>query len=429
LTLDLDPELKNDSAQTLFREIWSNDLEDRVAFRNNTRYVPRIVRKDLERTKIESKNLFHESKSYLITGGLKGLGLFIAGWMAQRGAKHLVLLGRSEPSKSTKEKITELENAGVQVVVAQADVTQEKQLAKVIRDIDSSLPPLGGIIHAAGILDDGVLQQLDWSRFARVMAPKVQGAWNLHSLTKEKSLEFFVLFSSVASLLGFPGQTNHVAANTFLDSFVYYRRSQGLPGLTINWGLWADIGTAADKQVKGIERIPPQIALQAFEQLLSQSSPQVGVVPIDWLKFSQKFLLGKTPPFFEKLISQEQPIQVKQISAQDIKEASSNDRHLLLITYIRDRVAQALGINIQQLDIQQPLTSMGLDSLIAIQLRNLFKTDLGVNLRMSQFMEDVTVVSLAKLFDEQLATTSVDQAVEPNAFLNNARNDLIEGEI
>lgn len=437
VTVDLDPELKNEHAPALLAEIWSKDSEDRVAFRSNTRYVPRIVRKDLEKTKVKSKNLFHEDKSYLITGGLKGLGLFIAGWMAQRGAKHLVLLGRSEPSESTKEKITDLENAGVQVVTAQADVTQEEQLAKVIKDIDSSVSPLGGIIHAAGILDDGVLQQLDWSRFARVMAPKVQGAWNLHSLTKEKSLEFFVLFSSVASLLGFPGQTNHVAANTFLDSFVHYRRSQGLPGLTINWGLWADIGTAADKEVKGIERIPPQIALQALEQLLSQSSPQVGVVPIDWLKFSQKFLLGNTPPFFEKLISQEQPIQDKQISAQDIKEANSSDypqgtlrdRNLLLTTYIQDRVAQALAINIKQLDIQQPLTSMGLDSLIAIQLRNLFKTDLGVNLRMSQFMEDVTVARLAKLFNEQLTTTSVDQAVEPNSSLNGERNNLIEGEI
>ncbi|MEM8718416.1 MAG: type I polyketide synthase [Cyanobacteria bacterium P01_G01_bin.39] len=430
VTVDLDPELKNDLAPVLLAEIWSNDSEDRVAFRNNTRYVPRIVRKDLEKTKVKSKNLFHESKSYLITGGLKGLGLFIAGWMAQRGAKHLVLLGRSEPSKNTKEKITELENAGVQVVVAQADVTQEEQIAKVIRDVDSSVSPLGGIIHAAGILDDGVLQQLDWSRFARVMAPKVQGAWNLHSLTKEKSLEFFVMFSSTASLLGSLGQTNYVAANTFLDTLTHYRQTQGLPGLTINWGGWASIGMAADNQIKiqGMEPIVPELALQALERLLFNVSAQVGVVPIDWSKFSQKFSSGNIPPFFEELIGQEQPIQDKQVSVKDIKQANSSERESLLVIYVQERVSQALGINAKQLDIQQPLTTMGLDSLMAVQLRNLFKTDLGVNLLMSQFMNEITVASLAKLCGEQLTENSVSPTVESNLSLQDDQNWL-EGEL
>ena len=426
--VDLDSGLKNNDSQALLATIGSNDPEDRVALRNNAVYVPRIVRKDFPTSRITPKKLFQGDKSYLITGGLKGLGLYIAAWMAKQGAKHLVLLGRSEPSVSTKEKITELETAGIKVVVAQADVTQEEQIAKVVRDIDHSLPPLGGIIHAAGVLDDGILQQLSWEKFNRVMAPKVQGAWNLHSLTQEKSLDFFILFSSVASLLGFPGQANHVSANTFLDTLAYYRQTQGLPGLTINWGLWAEVGTAVDKKVEGIERISPKLALQALEQLLSQSDPQVGVVPIDWWEFSNKFLLGNTAPFFKELISQPQPDTNKQISAQDIMRADKRDRNSLLISYIQDRVAHALGINSNQLNIQKPLTQMGLDSLMAVQLRNWFKTDLGVNVRTSQFIDNVSVNVLAQIFSEQLLQTSDSQAVQANSYSTDD-NDLIEGEI
>ncbi len=424
ITIDLNPESSANDVQSLAQEIASQDQsEDRVVWRDRDRYVPRLVRKEVRKT--HAKNPVSGDCTYLITGGLKGLGLSVANWLAEQGAKHLVLLGRSKPIPTTAQKIAELEATGVKVVVAQADVTQTEQMTEVISQIDNELPPLKGIFHAAGILDDGVLQNLEWSKFARVLAPKIEGAWNLHNLTQAKSLDFFVLLSSVASLLGFPGQTNHVAANTFLDSLAHYRQSQGLAGLSINWGLWADVGTAVDKQVAGIEKITAKSALQALKRLLSQSSPQVGVVPIDWTQYGHQFS-SVSKPFLSNLIIQEQSSEVKQVSPEDIKQAAPSDRNQLLIAYTRDRVARALSINSHELDLQYPLNQMGLDSLMAIQLRNLFKTDLGVNVVMSQFMENTTVHSLTELFNAQLVGAN-PQLAEPNAEVDD--DDWLEGEI
>src|SRR5258708_11587520 len=138
-----------------------------------------------------------------------------------------------------------MERTGAQVTVAREDVTREEQVAGVLAGIDESMPPLRGIIHAAGVLDDGLLLNLDRERLAAVMAPKVEGAWNLHALTLNRPLDFFVLFSSVASALGSPGQGSYAAANAFLDALSQHRRTLGLPSLTINWGPWAAVGMAA----------------------------------------------------------------------------------------------------------------------------------------------------------------------------------------
>src|SRR5262249_23185671 len=152
---------------------------------------------------------------------------------------------------------------GAKIVVAQMDVTREDQVASVLARIDSSMPPLRGIIHVAGVLDDGLLLNLDRERLAAVMAPKFEGAWNLHSLTLNRPLAFFVLFSSIASVLGSPGQGPYAAANAFLDALSHHRRALGLPALTINWGPWGDVGMAARANrgrrltMRGIDAIPP----------------------------------------------------------------------------------------------------------------------------------------------------------------------------
>ncbi|MEL6463169.1 MAG: KR domain-containing protein, partial [Cyanobacteria bacterium J06621_15] len=237
---------------------------------------------------------FEENGTYLITGGLGDLGLLFADWLIQKGAKNIVLVSRRDVDAEVKQRIKTLENSSAivkvsqidftenpsarvrvfqvdtenssaRVIVAQIDVTDKSQLAELISTIQSSSPsspsspsassassapsapsaPIKGIIHAAGVLDDGVLQHLTWERFTNVLNPKYLGAWNLHTLTKDLPLDFFIMFSSAASLFGSPGQGNHVAANTFLDSLARYRQSLGLPGLSINWGVWSEIGTAA----------------------------------------------------------------------------------------------------------------------------------------------------------------------------------------
>ncbi|NJQ96784.1 MAG: SDR family NAD(P)-dependent oxidoreductase [Hydrococcus sp. CSU_1_8] len=201
---------------------------------------------------IASQSFFiRKDGSYLITGGLGALGLQIGRWLVQQGAKHLILTGRNQPSQEARETIDQLEKIGTRVNVVQADVSNFDDVKRIIAS-SPHLPvspspclPLRGIIHAAGVLDDGVLLKQNWERFDRVLAPKVRGAWNLHLATQNLPLDFFVCFSSIASLLGSPGQGNYAAANAFMDALAHYRRGLGLPGLTINWGVWADVGMAA----------------------------------------------------------------------------------------------------------------------------------------------------------------------------------------
>ncbi|MEM9220568.1 MAG: SDR family NAD(P)-dependent oxidoreductase, partial [Cyanobacteria bacterium P01_F01_bin.150] len=187
----------------------------------------------------------HSEGSYLITGGLGALGLQVAQALVEQGARSLVLMGRRAPSTQAQAVITALQAKGVRVSVELADVADFYSVAQMMANIEAELPPLRGVVHAAGVLDDGLLQHINWDSFAKVMAPKVLGAWNLHQLTQQRSLEFFVCFSSMAALIGNITQGNYAAANTFLDALVHHRRAMGLPGLSINWGPWAADGMAA----------------------------------------------------------------------------------------------------------------------------------------------------------------------------------------
>src|SRR5581483_446136 len=166
--------------------------------------------------------------TYLITGGLGALGQVVAEWLVEQGARSLVLVGRGAPSARAAATVERLRAAGARVTIAQADVSRAEAGEALLREIGRTLPPLRGIVHAAGVLDDGVLLRQDWDRFQKVLAPKVDGAWNLHAATAEQDLDFFVLFSSIASLFGSAGQGNYVAANAFLDALAHARRARGL---------------------------------------------------------------------------------------------------------------------------------------------------------------------------------------------------------
>ena len=161
--------------------------------------------------------------TYLVTGGLRGLGLMTAQWLVERGARHLVLTGRRTPNSETGEALRVMESAGVQVRVAQADASDAGAMKRLLEETRINMPPLRGVIHSAGVLDDGVLLQQSWDRFATVFGPKVTGSLLLHQLTASDPLDFFVLFSSVAAVFGSAGQGNHAAANAFMDTLAAAR--------------------------------------------------------------------------------------------------------------------------------------------------------------------------------------------------------------
>ena len=344
---------------------------------------------------------FQANATYLITGGLGDLGLLFADWLVKQGAENLVLLSRRQIDTEIKQQIQALEKSGAKVMVAQVDVTNKSKLAELLSTITSSLPHLRGVIHAAGVLDDGVLQHLTWERFATVLNSKMLGAWNLHTLTQDLSLDFFVMFSSAASLFGSPGQGNHVAANTFLDALARYRQSQGMTGLSINWGFWSEIGAAAKRGVsqqmrsRGVGEITSQQGLEIFEKLFTQSSPQVGVIPVDWEKFLQQNI---SSPFFADFLNSKPQLLTQQSQLlQQLERANISDRPSLLMGYLQVEIRKVLGLPSTQLPgLQQGFFDLGMDSLMTVELRNRLETSLGVSIPSTVIFEYPTIADLAE---------------------------------
>jgi NAD(P)-dependent dehydrogenase (short-subunit alcohol dehydrogenase family) len=229
--------------------------------------------------------------TYLITGGLGGLGLAIAEWMSRSGAGAVVLTGRSGATPEVERQLDRLRRNGTKVVVVKADVADESQVADMLAEIGAALPTLRGVVHAAGILDDGTLPQMTLDRFRSVMAPKIRGAWNLHKLTAETPLDFMVLFSSASTVFGAAGQANYSAANAFLDALAHHRRALGRPSLVINWGAWGEVGLASrpDRlewlKRQGLMPLTNRQGVAALERLLQEDVIQVMVNDVDWPRF------------------------------------------------------------------------------------------------------------------------------------------------
>ncbi len=349
--------------------------------------------------------------TYLITGGWGGLGLATAQWLASQGATHLLLVGRTQPGPDAAAALRSLQAAGVTITTCSIDVSQREQLAQALTHIDPAYP-LRGIIHSVGVLDDGALQHLTPDRLRRVMVPKVAGAWHLHSLTQDQPMDFFVCFSSAASLLGSPGQANHVAANAVLDALAHYRRAQGLPALSINWGAWSEIGSATDRKIttqmqqRGIGTITPDQGVAAFAELLRSCAPQVGVIPIDWVQFPPNLLQHPFLSAFQTTSLPDQPANRSSPLSplkQQLSQMRDRQRIAHLVTYLQTEVGKVLGLSPTQLPSPQTgFFDMGMDSLMMIELRNRLETALEQPIPTTAFFEHPTIAALANYLTSSL---------------------------
>jgi len=332
--------------------------------------------------------------TYLITGGHGGLGLAVARWLVEKGARHLVLLSRSGASPEGEKVAAELSSKGATVTTIQADVSNESDLARALSVIRDSLPPLRGVIHAAGVLDDHLLLNMNEESFSRVLAPKVLGAWNLHVLTAELPLDFFVAFSSVASVLGSPGQGNYAAANAFLDGLAHERRARGLPSLSINWGPWAGIGMAA-RTASGrgaasrvMQPLAPEQALGALDRLFEKGGPPEAVVmSVDWTQFARSFNGNQPPSLVSDIIREKVKAAAKfssesgpRLSTQDLLATPPAGRHALLLAHVQKGLAQVMSIDALELDAEESLSNLGLDSLMALELQHSLEESFAVKL-------------------------------------------------
>jgi acyl carrier protein len=352
--------------------------------------------------------------------------------MVVQGARRLILLGRTKLPPRSKwntieagtrsarqiAAIRELEDLGTSVHLVSADVADEKQLSAFVEQYRvEGWPPIRGVVHAAGVLEDRLLLQLDGAAMNKVLRPKMIGGWLLHRLLRDAPLDFFVVFSSAGSLMGQPGQGNYAAANAFLDALAHHRRALGLPALSINWGAWAESGfaqTAGGRLLTkrlallGITAMPPTRALEVMGRLLGEDATQVVAVPVNWLKYRELYPPGTESALLSQLADEEAASPLQTVRPEEkrgaILDADPAHRAQLLQAYVSEQVARVLGLSASQLDIQQPLTNLGLDSLMAVELKNRISADLGINVPMVKFLQGFSVVQAATQLLDQLTT-------------------------
>jgi len=348
--------------------------------------------------------------SYLISGGLGGLGLRVAEDLAAQGARHLVLFGRGGVAAAEAPRLAALRESGVTVVDLAADVSSEADIDRVMAAL-APLPPLKGVFHAAGVLSDGLLRDQTPATFAAVMAPKVTGGWLLHRATLGLDLDVFVLFSSVAALLGSTGQANHAAANAFLDGLASARRGAGLPALAVDWAGWTETGAASSRAVrdwleaKGIGAVTPREGLDILRRLMAEAPAQVGVLPMTW----ERFIGGASVPAFLERVAP-QVAQAEAVStpakasagdlsadtlAAQLAGADVAERRRLLDAHVRAQVAKVLGMaSAAQVPAERGFFDLGMDSLTSLELRNLLQASLGRALPSSVALDYPTVAAL-----------------------------------
>ena len=340
-----------------------------------------------------------DDRTYLVTGGLGGIGCVMAGWLADRGAGAIVLNGRRAPDPEAEETIRKLRERGVTVQVEIADVTDAAAIDEMLAQMDETLPPLGGVIHSVGVLSDQSLGNQSWERFETVLWPKVLGAWHLHRATVNRDLDMFVLFSSVAGVLGNPGQANHAAANAFLDQLAGHRRAIGLPGQAIAWGAWSGLGEAEEQRERiarqlsasGTGWFSPQQGLRAFDQLIRQDTTTAVVAAVDWPVYGEA--VEDRPPLLEDMLSTTTDDEADaSASSEDLlsrlREAPVATREELLVSFLQQEVQAVLRLPSEP-EPAVAFFDLGMDSLMAVELRN----------RLNRAFADEYVVPNTVVFD------------------------------
>ena len=347
-------------------------------------------------------------------GGLGGFGLKTAEWLAEKGARHLVLISRRGPtSNEAKRAIQRMEQQGVDVLAESCDVTVKSALKELLGKISATRLPLKGIVHAAVVIDDGLIINMDAEQIRRVLAPKILGAQYLHELTLDQKLDFFILFSSATTLFGNPGQANYVAANCWLEAFAHNRRAMGLAATSVSWGAIDDAGfLARNKKIKealqsrmGGSAINSALALEKLENLLTTDRSGLGIMELDWRVLSRFLPNSQTPKFSEIASKYEGTINENDsIDTIDLllHELSDDELSALLIKMLKSELSEILRILPDKIDATRSLNTMGLDSLMGVELSVAVEARFGIRLPVMALRDNATLTKLSHTIIAQL---------------------------
>ncbi|KFL51883.1 amino acid adenylation protein [Burkholderia pyrrocinia] len=410
--IDLDPAAPEDETQALLQEMLGESREEQVALRHGARHVARLS--PLAQAETAALRVDPDA-AYLITGGFGALGLHTARWLAARGAGTLILVGRQgAASDESQRAIAELRERNVSLRCERVDIADPVAVTDFFAALRRDGVPLRGIVHAAGIVGYKPIMQVGREELDAVLQPKVAGAWLLHQQSEHFPLDFFILFSSIASAWGSREQAHYSAANRFLDALAHHRRSRGLPALSVNWGPWAQGGmTFPDAEALlrrvGIRSLAADRALDVLDHL--PAVPQVAVVDIDLALFQGSYEARGPKPFLDRVRVGGSPPRAPAMPA--LSDASPRERKRLLADSIDRAVAQVLGYAAGTLDRDLGFFEMGMDSLMALDVRTHLEKALGIPLSVALLFDHPTVNALADFLAEQSSGTAPDAHAAP----------------
>lgn len=377
----------------------ANQVIEAFQFMARSKHIGKIMLKFDQETVLGTPLLVKSDASYLVTGGFSGFGLTIARWLAKKGAKHLILVGRSGAKSPEAQKVMkQLKAQGVHVHEAAVDITNKDKLAQVLKGI---MPPLKGVIHSAMVLEDALISKLTDQSIEDVLMPKISGCLNLHACTENQPLDFFVLFSSISSIIGNPGQGNYAAANAFLDSFCHYRKKLNLPALTINWGalklgaLARDTKTAKYLEHHGIKGLDAENALKLLEQAILSQENHLCALDVNWKKLLQSMPAIKQSSVFSDFSEESSNVFLGKVPTLDF-----------VSTMLKEMIGKTLKIDPTELDEGTRLNLLGVDSLMAMELHTMIEINLGIMIPSMELMKGPSIKHLAHLIHESSSKCS-----------------------
>ncbi len=361
---------------------------------------------------------------YLITGAFGGFGKVLAQWLVDSGARHLVLTSRTGGATPEAEAFVQsLRKVGVDVRVVRADIGSSQDVARLIGEIRSGDQPLRGLFHLAMVIDDAPLVSLTRERVRSVMAPKAHGAWLLHEGTRDLELDCFVMFSSVSSIFGNPAQGSYGAANAFLDSLAHHRRALGLPALTVNWGVLGGEGyVARNERVaeflarQGTTELSPREVMGLLESSLAAGVTQVMAIRVDWAKWRQFFRGMQENPLLERIFASVESQETSGATSDwrlKVESAKPEELEGIIRQAVRDVVGSVLRVKPETLRDDQPLTELGLDSLMGVEIENSIESAIGVALPSASLIRARTIAQIVSLIAEHMGAKRVDGGLAP----------------
>ncbi|MEA5529167.1 type I polyketide synthase [Dolichospermum sp. UHCC 0684] len=408
--LDLPAIVESHEAEFLFNEFHTSGSESCLALRRGNRYGARLVSATIPAA--QKQQLVSKEGAYLITGGLGKLGLLMAQWLSQMGASHLVLCSRHV--KSQPEAIASLTKNGTQITIVNADITSAADTEQLFSRFGADLPPLRGVIHAAAVLDDGLLTNQNWEKYQNVMRPKVEGTLLLDRYTRNLSLDFFIAFSSAAVILGSPGQSSYAAANAFMDALIQQRQSLGLPGISIKWGAW-DTGNKIEKQRFanwGIHSMPSDTAIKYLSDLILSDVDQGIILDIDWSTFNQAFNINQ--PFFAEVITTKADSKEAKL-LERLKSVSIDERAENLSQGIEQILREVTGLSASSvIPHHTSFLELGLNSLMVLEFKNRLQSNLACTLPTSIIFDYPNIASLNIYLQKEVLADSVDFEIKSN---------------